>query len=136
MAELVMELAGVDRETAERALAEHKQVWLAVDALIVKPVVSGEKYIPAKPVVDSGISEEQKALCERGRWLQDQVNAVFSVAHSQIRQEQQQVESVEVPLLDYSVAVPPPPSSSPQWDVAEQTTPPDLQSETSRQTSS
>ncbi len=137
MAELVMELAGVDRETAERALAEHKQVWLAVDALIVKPVVSGEKYIPAKPVVDSGISEEQKALCERGRWLQDQVNAVFSVAHSQIRQEQQQqVESVEVPLLDESVAVPPPPSSSPQLGTDEQTTPPVLQSEESRQTPS
>jgi hypothetical protein len=136
MAELVMELAGVEREVAEKALAEHKEVWLAVDALLVKPVVSGEKYIPAKPVVDSGISEEQKALCERGRWLQDQVNAVFSVAHSQIRQEQQQVESVEVPLLDESVAVPPPPSSSPQLVTDEQTTPPVLQSEESRQTPS
>ena len=136
MTELVMELAGVDKDTAEKALAEHKEVWLAVDALLVKPVVSGEKYIPAKPVVDSGISEEQKALCERGRWLQDQVNAVFSVAHSQIRQEQQQVESVEVPLLDESVAVPPPPSSSPQLVTDEQTTPPVLQSEESRQTPS
>ena len=128
MADLVMELAGVDRETAERALTEHKEVWLAVDALLVKPVVSGEKYIPAKPVVDSGITEEQKALCERGRWLQDQVNAVFSVAHSQIRQEQQQVESVEVPLLDDSAAVPPPPSSSPQLGTDEQTSPPSSQS--------
>ena len=50
MADLVMELAGVDRDTAERALSEHKEVWLAVDALLVKPVVSGEKYIPAKVV--------------------------------------------------------------------------------------
>ena len=137
MAELVMELAGVDREVAEKALAEHKEVWLAVDALLVKPVVSGEKYIPAKPVVVSSLSEEQKALCDRGRWLQDKVNAVFSVSHSQIRQEQQQqVESVEVPLLDDLAAVPPPPSSSPQLGTDEQTTPPSSQSEVSHQTPS
>ncbi len=130
MAELVMELAGVDRETATKALAEHKEIWLAVDALLVKPVVSGEKYIPAKPVVDSGISKEQKALCERGRWLQDQVNAVFSVAHSQILQvAQQEAGQVEVPLLDDSVGtVPPPPSSSPQLGTDEQTIPPSSQS--------
>jgi hypothetical protein len=137
MTELVMELAGVDKDTAEKALAEHKEVWLAVDALLVKPVVSGEKYIPTKPVVDSGLSEEQKTLCKRGRWLQDQVNAVFSVAHSQILQDApQEAPAIELPLLDDSAAVPPAPSSSPQLDVAEQTTPPDLQSETSRQTSS
>lgn len=137
MADLVMELAGVERETAEKALAEHKEVWLAVDALLVKPVVSGEKYIPTKPVVVSGLSEEQKALCERGRWLQDQVNAVFSVAHSQIRQEQQQeAESVEVPLLDDLVGVPPLPSSSPQLGTDEQTTLPNSQSEVSPQTPS
>jgi hypothetical protein len=137
MAELVMDLAGVDHETATKALAEHKEVWLAVDALLVKPVVSGEKYIPAKPVVVSNLSEEQKALCERGRWLQDQVNAVFSVAHSQIRQDApQEVESVEVPLLDDLTAVPPPPSSSPLLGTDEQTTPPSSQSEASPQTPS
>ena len=137
MAELVMELAGVDKETAERALAEHKQVWLAVDALLVKPVVSGEKYLPPKPVVDTGLSEEQEALCKRGRWLQDQVNAVFSVAHSQIRQvDPQQAESVELPLLDDSVesVVPPPPSSSPLLDSPEQTIQATPQSEASPQT--
>ena len=139
MAELVMELAGVDKETAERALAEHKEIWLAVDSLLVKPVVSGEKYLPAKPVVVSGLSEEQEALCKRGRWLQDQVNAVFSVAHSQIRQvDSQQAESVDLPLLDDSaeVVVPRVPSSSPQPDSLEQTTLPNLQSEVSPQTPS
>ena len=136
MAELVMELAGVDKETAERALAEHKQIWLAVDSLLVKPVVSGEKYLPPKPVVESGLSEEQEALCKRGRWLQDQVNAVFSVAHSQIRPvDPQEAESVDLPLLDDSaVTVPPAPSSSPQPDSPEQTTPADSQSEVSLQT--
>jgi len=91
MADLIMELANVNKETAEKALAEHGQVWLAVDALLVKPVSAADKYIPPPPKVDSGLSEEQKQLCERGRWLQDKVNAVFSVAHSKIQTQQDQL---------------------------------------------
>ena len=85
MADMVMELAGVTQEVAEEALAKHKEVWLAVDALMEKPVVAGDKYIPPKPKVDTGLTSEQEALCQKGRWLQDQVNVVFSVAHSKIR---------------------------------------------------
>jgi uncharacterized protein YfaT (DUF1175 family) len=88
MAELVMELAGVSKEVAEEALAKHKEVWLAVDALLEKPVVAGDKYIPPKPKVNTGLTSEQEALCQRGRWLQDQVNVVFSVAHSKTRTQQ------------------------------------------------
>ena len=88
MAEMVMELASVSREIAEEALAKHKEVWLAVDALMEKPVVAGDKYIPPKPKVDTGLTSEQEALCQRGRWLQDQVNVVFSVAHSKTRTQQ------------------------------------------------
>jgi len=80
-----MELAGVTREVADEALAKHKEVWLAVDALTERPVVAGDKYIPPKPRVDTGLTSEQEALCQKGRWLQDQVNAVFSVAHSKTR---------------------------------------------------
>lgn len=83
---LVQELAGVDRDTAVKALLQTKgDAVAAVDNLLVKPTLPGDKYIPAKPVVDTGLSEEQKALCERGRWLQDKVNVVFSVAHSKTR---------------------------------------------------
>ena len=85
MAETVMELANVRREVAEEALAKHKEVWLAVDALMERPVVAGDKYIPPKPKVNTGLTSEQEALCQKGRWLQDQVNAVFSVAHSKTR---------------------------------------------------
>lgn len=88
MAELVMELAGVSKEVAEEALAKHKEVWLAVDALMERPAVAGDKYIPPKPKVNTGLTSEQEALCERGRWLQDRVNAVFSVAHSKTRTQQ------------------------------------------------
>lgn len=82
MAELIAELANVDLQTAEKALAEHKEVWLAVDFLIQKPITPGDKYIPAKPKVDTGLTSEQQMICDRGRWLQERINAVFSVAHS------------------------------------------------------
>ena len=80
-----MKLANVSREVAEEALAKHKEVWLAVDALTERPVVAGDKYIPPKPKVNTGLTSEQEALCQKGRWLQDQVNVVFSVAHSKTR---------------------------------------------------
>jgi hypothetical protein len=124
MADLVAELAGVDIVTAAKALVQHKEVWLAVDSLLVKPAVSGEKYIPEKPVVDSGMPAEQKALCDRGRWLQDQINSVFSVAHSKIRHSQGDPPAAELTDLplggDSAVSAPPP---SPQLDVPEKTTP-------------
>jgi len=80
--DLVMELTGCSPVEATNALKEHKEIWLAVDSLMAKPVVTGEKYIPKKPVIDTGLTQEQQERCDRGRWLQDQVNAVFSVAHS------------------------------------------------------
>jgi hypothetical protein len=123
MADIVAELAGVDLVTAAKALMEHKEVWLAVESLMVKPATSGEKYMPEKPVVDSGLSAEQKTLCERGRWLQDKVNAVFSVAHSQIRQaDPPAAELTDLPQqADSAVPVTAPPPS-PQPDGPEKTT--------------
>ena len=92
-----MELANVSREVAEEALAKHKEVWLAVDALMERPAVAGDKYIPPKPKVDTGLTSEQEALCQKGRWLQDQVNVVFSVAHSKTRtlSDQEQAPSMQ-----------------------------------------
>jgi len=77
-----MELAGVDRATAEAALAEHKEVWLAVGSLMETPTLASDKYLPPKPKAFTDLTSEQKELCDRGRWLQDRINAVFSVAHS------------------------------------------------------
>jgi hypothetical protein len=54
--ELVMELTGCGPREAAMALAEHKEVWLAVDSLMTKPVVSGEKYIPKPPAIDRGLT--------------------------------------------------------------------------------
>jgi len=82
---MIMQLTGVDEVTASTAYLRHETVEDAIDSLLPKPAVAGDKYIPAKPTIDSGLSPEQKALCERGRWLQDKVNVVFSVAHSKTR---------------------------------------------------
>ena len=88
-ATMVQQLTGCTREEAEKAMMDHESVLDAVESLIpANPVVSGNKYIPPKPKVDTGMDPEQIALCERGRWLQDKVNAVFSVAHSKVQPSQ------------------------------------------------
>ena len=106
--ETVMELACVDRETAAAALSEYREIWVAVDALLTKPMSEGDRFLPPPPTVDDGLSPEQRALCLRGRWLQDQVNVVFSVAHSKVRTLPEQDQSapevsappVELPQLE------------------------------------
>ena len=81
--QMICQLVGCTQEEASQALLKHETLVDAIDSFLPPaPVVSGSKYIPPKPIVDSGLSVEQKELCERGRWLQDKVNAVFSVAHS------------------------------------------------------
>ena len=91
-------MAECSLETAASALSIHGNVVDAVAALLPEnPVVSGAKYIPAKPKVESGMDAEQAALCERGRWLQDKVNAVFSVAHSKSLPDQPVAQSSTPP---------------------------------------
>lgn len=80
-----MELANCGPKEAAEALAKHKEVWLAVDALLTKPKTRGDAYVPPPPKVDTGMTAEQEARCKKGRWLQDQVNVVFSAAHSKTR---------------------------------------------------
>ena len=109
---MVQQLTGCTREEAEKALMNHENVLDAVESLIpANPIVSGNKYIPPKPKVDTGMDPEQRALCERGRWLQEKVNAVFSVAHSKIlpdllaEQSSSQIseESVSIPVATEEV---------------------------------
>ena len=104
---MVQQMTGCTREQAEKALFTHETVLDAIDSILpANPVISGTKHIPPKPKVNSGLDPEQAAICERGRWLQDKVNAVFSVAHSKTLPAQpaeqsellSAVESVTVPL--------------------------------------
>lgn len=81
----VMSMTAATHEESEAALIKYQTVEDAIDALLVKPVSSGDKHIPLPPKIDTGMSTEQEERCKKGRWLQDKVNAVFSVAHSQTR---------------------------------------------------
>lgn len=83
--QMIMALTGVDEVTASKAYLEHEVLEDAIASLLPTPVVSGDKYIPKKPTINNGLTPDQAALCKRGRWLQDQVNVVVSVAHSKIR---------------------------------------------------
>ncbi len=80
--QMIMSLTGVDEKTAEQLYIRYETTEDVIDALLQKPVISGDKYTPAKPKIDSGLTPEQDERCLKGRWLQDRVNAVFSVAHS------------------------------------------------------
>ena len=125
-----MSLAGVDEATARRALLEYETVEDAVDALLVKPVVSGDAYIRPRPMIETGMTEEQRERCEKGRWLQDKVNAVFSVAHSQTRPVPEAPEASQASRPgDVSPVQPVAPPGSPQ-DSLVQMTLPTLQSAT------
>lgn len=86
MAETVVRLAGCTLEQAQKALQLHgDEIWKAVDFLLQKPEVAGDKYLPKKPVVNNGLTAEQYERCLKGRDLQDRVNVVFSAAHAQHR---------------------------------------------------
>ena len=85
---VVRNLTGCSYSQAMFALIDNNNdVVAAVDSLLSKPVCKGDTYLPPKPKINTGLSDEQKALCERGRWLQSKVNEVISVAHSQIRNQ-------------------------------------------------
>ena len=91
---MVQQMTGCTREEANRALLMNESVVDAIAAIIPEnPVTAGNKYIPVKPKVNTGMDAEQAALCERGRWLQDRVNAVFSVAHSKTLPDQSAQQS-------------------------------------------
>lgn len=125
---MIMSLTGVDEETASAAYLATESVEDAVDLLLQKPVVSGDKYIPSKPKVDTGMSAEQEERCRRGRWLQDQVNVVFSVAHSKTRIPQglSAPEAEALPEQTEAASVSSPAES--QRDSASKTTPSSPQS--------
>jgi len=130
-ASVVQQMTGCSREEAERALLKHESIVDAIDSLIpANPVVKGAKYIPPKPKVDTGMDAEQIARCERGRWLQDRVNAVFSVAHSKTlpvpSAEQSAMQLAEASAVSVPLAAAEESGSSP--DSLAQTSQPDAQS--------
>lgn len=103
--ETVMELTGCKDVIAIHAIIKAKgDIVEAVASLLSKPVCKGDTYLPSKPKINDGLSDEQKALCERGRWLQDKVNEVISVAHAKTRTQQDPlVGQSEEPLAEVTL---------------------------------
>ena len=129
---MVQHMTGCTREEANRALLMHETVVDAIVALTpANPVTSGAKYIPAKPTIDTGMDPEQAALCARGRWLQDKVNAVVSVAHSKTLSDPSVAQASVPPAAAAVVPVAAEPSGS-SPDSHEQTAQPTPQSEPPR----
>jgi len=84
---MVQSLAGCTAEQAQLSLNEFGTVEAAVDALLSKPVVSGQKYIPSVQKIVHN-DPEQEERCAAGRMLMDKLTAVSSAAHSKIRSGQ------------------------------------------------
>jgi len=104
---MVQQMTGCTREEAEKALLHHETVLDAIESLIpANPIIRGAKYIPAKPVVNNGLDPEQAERCERGRWIQDKVSAVFSVAHSKTLPDPPAEQSLSQPAVGSVVALP------------------------------
>ncbi len=80
-------------------LRMNRDVIATIDAILEKPIVSGDKYIPKKPQIDTGLTQEQTERCIKGRDLQDKINAVFSVAHSKTQTLQDRVVREESEAL-------------------------------------
>ena len=113
--DMIQSLAGCTLEQAEISLKEYGSVEAAVDALLSKPTVSGEKYIVPVPK-KTHHDPEQEERCALGRAMMDKLTAVSSAAHSKIRSGQpleggavQQVQQdpsepkdLSVPLVEQS----------------------------------
>jgi len=119
--DMIQSLAGCTLEQAEISLKEYGSIEAAVDALLSKPTVSGEKYIVPVPK-KTHHDPEQEERCALGRAMMDKLTAVSSAAHSKIRsgqpleggavqqvpqdpseQKHSSVQSVEQSVLDVPV---------------------------------
>ena len=70
--EQVVLFTGVSEERAKEALDAHEgSVFKAVDFLSEAPMTSGTKYIPPKPVVDDGLTDEVRNKLRDARKLAD-----------------------------------------------------------------
>jgi formylmethanofuran dehydrogenase subunit E len=85
--DMIQSLTGCTLEQAEISLKEYGSVEAAVDALLIRPTVSGEKYIVAVPKKIHH-DPEQEERCANGRAMMDKLTAVSSAAHSKIRSGQ------------------------------------------------
>ena len=117
--ETIMSFTNCTREEAVGAMAIYGGDMIkAMDLLFKKPVVTGEKHIPAAPKVETGQTEEQKALCAQGRDIMDKLTVVFSGAHRKILEQtppeaEGAVPAEPTPLTETATRASAPQSDSP-----------------------
>lgn len=116
LVEQVMNLACCSKEDAQRALANTKNnVIDAVDMLLDKPVVKGETFLPPKPTINDGLTEEVRNKIKQVRELAEILNAGARAAETKRTQErpvvQGAVEFLPQEDLPVEVQVPGIPSS-------------------------
>lgn len=129
--ETVVSFTNCTREEAEGALAIYGGDMIkAMDLLFKKPVITGEKHIPPPPKVETGQTEEQKAICAQGRDLMDKLTVVFSGAHRKILEQSPPEAGEAVPAEPTQPTETATLPSAPQLDSPAQTLPPCPQSET------
>jgi hypothetical protein len=97
--EMIQSMTFCSREEAETALMQYGGVLNAIASLYPLKETAAKKRIP----IDTGMDAEQIDRCKRGRDLQDKINAVFSVAHPQVKSSQsaeleQMTEAVPVEI--------------------------------------
>jgi hypothetical protein len=83
MADKLQELLGCSLETAKEALEKYGGVWQAFDALYNPPPAPEKRYKLVKPEPPQELSEQEER-CQKGRELMDKLNALTSVAQSQM----------------------------------------------------
>lgn len=86
--EQVMNLACCSKEDAQRALANTKNnVIDAVDMLLEKPVVRGDRLLPPKPTINDGLTDEVRNKLKQARELAEILNAGARAAETKRTQE-------------------------------------------------
>ena len=85
--DMIQSLTGCTLEQAQTSFNEYGSVEAAVDALLIRPTVSGQKYIVPVPKKIHH-DPEQEERCASGRAIMDKLTAVSSAAHSKIRSGQ------------------------------------------------
>lgn len=83
-----MNLACCTKEEAEKALADAKDSVIdAVDHLLEVPPVRGAKFIPPKPTIHDGLTEEVRGKLKQARELFEILNAAPRVSGTEKTQE-------------------------------------------------
>jgi len=84
---MIQSLADCSASDAEKALLEYGNVVAAVDSLLSRTAISGEKHIPQVQRIKHN-DPEQEERCAAGRALMDKLTVVTSAAQTKIQSGQ------------------------------------------------